>query len=171
MTEEVLNLVKARQRARRKADKSRKKAVKARTKAGEWAEKSGEAVKKVTYAIEKAESTARADKTAFNQLTAKVKAALNKHRSNDWSNFLEKMGPNPLSSRPFWQKINKFRGNSNNRRLPLLKHGNKNYESDRVKSDLFSSILADTFKPNTDRVDDEFTAHVDEFVKNRTKKI
>jgi hypothetical protein len=128
-------------------------------------------IKERTKARRKADSKDPADKRAFNKLTALVKQALRKHRDSDWENFLEKMGPNPLSSRPFWQKINKFRGKASNSRLPLLKHNNQNYETDREKCDLFSLTLADTFKPNTERTDDEFTAHVDEFVRNRTKNI
>jgi hypothetical protein len=38
-----------------------------------------------------------------------VKLALRENRDKVWEGFMEKMGPTPLSSRPFWQKINKFR--------------------------------------------------------------
>jgi hypothetical protein len=78
------------------------------------------------------------------------------------------MGKTPLSTRPFWQKINKFRGKKKGgTRLPLLTHEGKSYVSDSEKCDLFSSILADTFKLNTELSDEASTIIIDRCVNDK----
>ncbi|RNA29171.1 AP-like endonuclease reverse transcriptase, partial [Brachionus plicatilis] len=44
-------------------------------------------------------------KKKFNQLTSELKASLKKFWNQNWFDFIEKMGKNPLTSRPFWKKL------------------------------------------------------------------
>jgi len=48
-------------------------------------------------------------KVEYNKLTAKLRLNLKEFRDKSWLNFIQNMGKNPLSSKPFWQKINKLK--------------------------------------------------------------
>jgi hypothetical protein len=128
-------------------------------------------------ARKKAKSGSPLDKANYNRLTGLLRLKTKENRNSEWSEFLVKMGKNPLSTRPFWQKINKFRDKKKGgTRLPLLTHEGKSYVSDSEKCDLFSSILADTFKLNTELSDEASTTIIDrcvndkEYVNNYTNK-
>lgn len=58
------------------------------------------------------------------------------------------MGKNPLSTRPFWRKINKFRSKKN--LIPTLICNKIFHKTDEEKGKLFGEILASTFLPNSD---------------------
>ena len=45
----------------------------------------------------------------YNLLTKIVQGEMKAHKNNSWENFLSSIGPNPLSSKPFWNRINKLR--------------------------------------------------------------
>ena len=106
----------------------------------------------------------------YNKLTSLVRLGMSDHRDKCWVSFLERVGPNPISSRPFWQKINKFRGGGGSKSLPLLKHNNTEYSTDRGKSELFGEILKETFKINSEPNDLAFTEKIDQFINNRRTK-
>ena len=89
-------------------------------------------------------------KTQFNQLTAELRTKLCEFRNNNWLNFIQKMGRNPLSTRPFWRKINKFRSKKNSCFIPTLISNNIFHKTDEEKGKLFGEILASTFSPNSD---------------------
>ena len=46
-----------------------------------------------------------------NTASARVRTAIREYRNLVWSNFLKEIGPNFVSSRPAWQKINTLRSN------------------------------------------------------------
>ena len=80
-------------------------------------------IKERRIARKKKKKTGRPeDRAEYNRLTAVLKLALSKNRSSEWGEFIKKMGTNPLSVRPFWKKINKFRGKKGRTRLSVLKH-------------------------------------------------
>jgi hypothetical protein len=91
------------------------------------------------------------NRTQYNRLTAILKRKIIEHRNKNWALFVERMGKNPTSSRPFWIRINKFRNlkAQKNHRIPSLIQDGKSYETNEGKAQLFSSILASTFSPNT----------------------
>ena len=74
-----------------------------------------------------------------------LKLKIYSHRVKQWQDFIEKVGPNPSSSRSFWQNINRARTNkSAQSKIPTLTQ-KKNYESGKKKADLFKSVLEKTF--------------------------
>ena len=92
-------------------------------------------------------------KTQFNQLTAELRKKLCEFRNNNWLNFIQKMGKHPLSTRPFWRKINKFRSKKNSCFIPTLISNNIFYNSEEEKGKLFRELLASTINPNSDMTD------------------
>jgi uncharacterized protein YaaR (DUF327 family) len=84
-------------------------------------------------------------KAEFNKMVQDLKLKIYSHRVKQWQDFIEKVGPNPSSSRPFWQRINRARTNkSTQSNIPTQIHENKIFESDKEKADLFKSILEKT---------------------------
>ncbi len=69
----------------------------------------------------------------------------------EWQDFIKKIGPNPVSSRPYWQRINRLRtGKNKTSNIPYLKFNDKKYENDNDKANLFKDILKDTFQLSDD---------------------
>ena len=101
-------------------------------------------------------------KTDYNYLTKKIREEISALENTKWQSFLKKQGKNPVSSKPFWNKIKKFRGSSVANSIPVLKVGNVNYESDDSKANLFASLLKNTFSVETnEKFDSEFKKKVD----------
>jgi hypothetical protein len=84
-------------------------------------------------------------KREYNKLTCLFQTTKEKFRREKWEKFLKNQGKNSLSSKPFWIKINKFRAQRKNRKLPPLRYENKIYGSDKEKANLFSKILEKVF--------------------------
>ena len=76
------------------------------------------------------------------------------------------MGKNPLSTRPFWRKINKFRTKKSSNTIPTLISNNVYYKSDEEKGQLFGELLASTFTPNPDLTNSTTESEVDYEISN-----
>ena len=61
---------------------------------------------------------------------------------------MKKCGRSPLSTKPFWKRINDFRKNKTNQSIPTLTQDDTNYETDSEKASVFSDILGKTFNDN-----------------------
>jgi hypothetical protein len=59
-------------------------------------------------------------KTRYNKLTALIREKIDAVKNNEWNEFIQKLGKNPTSTKPFWQKINNLRGNKTNKSTPTL---------------------------------------------------
>jgi hypothetical protein len=73
-------------------------------------------------------------------LESDIKDTISIHENNKMKSFREKQGNNPLSSKPYWQRIGRLRGNKLQDSIPTLKMDNKEFESDKEKADLFASF-------------------------------
>ena len=107
------------------------------------------------------------DKTTYNKLKKQITTEISKLRDQAWQNFIQKCNRNPLSSRPFWQKINKIRFNKSNKNIPTLIHNDMSYETDLEKANLFSSLLKNIF---SNCPDDQTDVDFNEEVENKEKK-
>ena len=85
------------------------------------------------------------DKTFYNKLKKLISLEIAKFRDEAWNKFIKKCSQNPLSTKPFWKKINKFRKNKPKSSIPTLVHNNTCFETDLEKANLFSNILKDIF--------------------------
>ena len=83
--------------------------------------------------------------TEYNRLTGLIKKAVKDYTEKRWSNFLGKLGSYPASSSIFWQIINRARTQKKSSAIPTLIVGDKKYESDEDKANLFAKVLGETF--------------------------
>ncbi|RMZ97234.1 hypothetical protein BpHYR1_038510 [Brachionus plicatilis] len=66
----------------------------------------------------------------FSKLASELNLSLKEFWNQNWLEFINKTGKNPLSSRPFWRKINKFRSNKSPRQIPSLFKDGKEFNTD-----------------------------------------
>lgn len=87
-----------------------------------------------------------ATKTEINRMRALIRKKIIENRNESWSKFSEKVGRNPLSSKPYWNKLKSFSNkNLQSNKVPNLSVDNVKFETDEEKSLLFSNILKKTF--------------------------
>ena len=113
-------------------------------------------------------SHSQALKSIFNKQSAEIKLAIKDYREKTWKNFLSKLGPNPISSRPFWSKINRVRSSKKSPSIPTLVINNVKFETNLEKANFFASILSETFSDTCSdaEFDDKFKSEVLQRVKN-----
>ncbi len=63
---------------------------------------------------------------------------IEKHRSLQWQTFLNSLGPNPLSSTPFWKRINSMRGNKVQTNIGTIIVDGVKLSTDKEKADAFA---------------------------------
>ncbi|RNA44213.1 RNA-directed DNA polymerase from transposon X [Brachionus plicatilis] len=79
-------------------------------------------------------------KQKFNQLTSELKASLKKFWNQNWFDFIEKMGKNPLT-RP--------------NLIPNLILNENEFKTNEEKGKCFGELLSSIFSPNSDLIDSE----------------
>ena len=103
-------------------------------------------------------------KTFYNKLTGQIKKSSTEFYENKWKNLLGDIGPYPVSSRKFWNEINKFKSAKQSSSLPNLNFTDRLYKTDNEKADLFSGILSETFSDlnhtSKSKFDEDFFAEV-----------
>jgi hypothetical protein len=104
-------------------------------------------------------------KTLYNKLTNIIRDEINALKDKEWYDFVQKLGKNPPSTKPFWRRINTIKGKHNKSAIPTLKLNNEIYESDEQKASLFASILKQTFSSSNDnKFDEEFKLKVEKTI-------
>ncbi|RNA02709.1 RNA-directed DNA polymerase from mobile element jockey-like [Brachionus plicatilis] len=76
------------------------------------------------------------------------------------------MGKNPLSSRPFWEKINKFRSKKSSKLIPTLLANNQELSTDSEKGKFFGEFLSLTFSSNSDLINNKTDSEITDFNSN-----
>ena len=92
-------------------------------------------------------------KTEYNRLTNTVHQAIYNYESNKWNNFLNNLGPYPVKNSSFWKKINETKTAKQGSSIPNLALNDIEFTTDEEKSNLFSSILKNTFSENDEESD------------------
>ncbi len=59
--------------------------------------------------------------------------------------MLEKFGPHPVSTSPFWSIINRAKNPKQKPSIPTLREGHLEFKSEKEKVEFFQSILKETF--------------------------
>ena len=107
-------------------------------------------------------------KTRYNKLTRLIREEINALKNNEWNEFIQKLGKNPPSTKPFWKRINNIRGKKRNSSIPTLVVNNEKYETDEQKANLFLSSLKDTFSSNNNPIfNNEFKEEVVRLIANK----
>lgn len=84
-------------------------------------------------------------KTFYNKLTSQIKKLIKEYKEKIWLKMLEKIGPYPVSSKIFWEKINQSRSKKLSTSMPILVKDSIEYKTDQEKSTLFGDILNETY--------------------------
>ena len=106
--------------------------------------------RKLARKISNKDPHCKSAKKLYNKLTEVIRDENRATKDKEWSSFVDKLGKNPPSTKPFWSRINNIRGKKNKQPIPTLKVDNITYESDEQKANLFSSILQKTFSLESD---------------------
>jgi hypothetical protein len=84
---------------------------------------------------------------------------------------MEKLGSNPVNTKPFWNKINTTRGKTIKNDIPVLIHEDKKFINDDEKANLFAHLLKTTFSDtNNDHFDVNFKNRIDSEIFNKNFK-
>jgi len=81
------------------------------------------------------------DKTENNKIKKEINLTIGKKVDQSWNKFLKKCGRLPLSAKPFRKRINNFRSNQTNKKIPTLIQGNSNFDTDLEKPTLSAICL------------------------------
>jgi len=84
-------------------------------------------------------------KSLYNKLTSQVKISIKNYREGVWAKFIEKLGPHPVSSKAFWDKINQARSKKRAVSIPVLLKDSVEYKNDDDKVKIFSAMLGEIF--------------------------
>ena len=111
-------------------------------------------------------------KKEYNFYTKKVKEAISEFKDNKWNLFLNNLGSNITSTRPFWQKINRLRGSVSQKKIPNLLFNGVSFNEDTEKANLFKDILEETFnKPSSHLFDENFKNKIKNEIEDKINKI
>jgi len=89
-----------------------------------------------------------------------LRSKLRDFRNKSWAEFIKRIGKKPMSSKPFWNRINKFRKPRSTNKISRLELSNKVFETDLEIGNCFGQILTETFNLNTELVDASFDREV-----------
>jgi hypothetical protein len=93
---------------------------------------------------------------------------IKKLKEDKWESFLKGLkNKTPVSTKPFWQKVNKFRKNKESN-IPNMMHEGKKLVTDEDKANCFADkykiVFSNEENPN---FDSKFKRETEEFIKNR----
>jgi hypothetical protein len=71
--------------------------------------------------------------------------AMDKFSREQWEEFLAKIGPHPLSTTPFWRRINRIRGKGKGRNIGTLKVNGLEVTENGLKAQAFATRLKEVF--------------------------
>ena len=71
--------------------------------------------------------------------------AIREFANTQWNEFLKRMGPSPLSSVPFWRRLNRLRGNKRSTNIATLEENGIKYTKDSEKAEILADRLEKIF--------------------------
>ncbi len=76
--------------------------------------------------------------------------ALDLFATNQWNAFLDRMGPHPLLTVPFWRQISRQRGNEKSKNVDMLLVDGKMVTKKNEIAEIFANRLEQVFKDGYD---------------------
>ena len=103
----------------------------------------------------------------YKEYEKKVNEAIIQFRLEQWEEFLKRQGPHPLSSIPFWKRINRLRENKRQKNMGnFIEIGQMITESEG-KANMFAKDLEKKFKSeNNPNFNQEHKSNVEDFIRN-----
>ena len=83
---------------------------------------------------------------ALKQAELEISEAIRELTRKRWNEFLERMGPHPLSTVPFWKRINRLRGKNQSPNIGSLKIDGLTITCNSEKAKVFADRLENVFK-------------------------
>ncbi len=80
-------------------------------------------------------------KVEFYKVANSVRSSIKEYRESKWNHLLEKFGPHPVSTSPFWSIINRAKNPKQKPSIPTLREGHLEFKSEKENIELFKSIL------------------------------
>ena len=87
-------------------------------------------------------------KPELNRLGKLINSRIVEFRSAAWERFLDKLGKNHVSSKPFWNKINQTRSRKTRANYPTIKYQGDEFRTDEQRALVFGKLLESTFSDN-----------------------
>ena len=108
------------------------------------------------------------DLAKYRHLLVFIRFQIKKIKEEKWDNFLVGLKQRqPVSTKPFWQRINKFR-NKKAPKMSTINFENKSYESDEDKANLFANKYKKVFSDtNNPEFDNNFKNTVEDFIQSK----
>ena len=97
----------------------------------------------------------------------KVKYDIKEFKNKNWSNFINKLGNCPLSTKPLWNRINRLNKKKQPSSIPTLIYNNETLDTDEKKALAFGKKLENTFTESNDisnGFNEEQKSYVDNFI-------
>jgi hypothetical protein len=114
----------------------------------------------------------RKNRDEFAAETYKIKIALAndliaKHKHEKWKEFIKRQGKSPLSSIPFWRRINRLRESKRKRGRSSLLIDGQHIQGSKEQADIFANNLEKKFSDeNSEHFDGQNKAKVEGFMEN-----
>ena len=101
-------------------------------------------------------------------LKSNINNEIREFKNAQWRAFLDRIGPKPLSTVPFWKRINRLRNKKRPQTINTLEKDGFELNTDEEKATVFAEKLKATFTPvNNGRYDENHRAKIEEYVRNR----
>ena len=81
----------------------------------------------------------------FKRYESEANNLIKDFQDKSWQNFVKSLGPSPLSTIPFWKRINRLRDAKRKRVIATIVHNNQILESNVDKANLFADNLESKF--------------------------
>ena len=113
-------------------------------------------------------SNSEMDKNNLYYMKNLIKEEIRMLRSSQWTEFMKKTGPNPLSSVPFWKRINRLRQRKKPNTIGTLERDGVAYTKDEDKAKIFAERLFETFNENSrESFDVNFKEKINSYVNGK----
>ena len=93
---------------------------------------------------------------------------IHEHRVKQWQEFVEKQGKNPLSSIPFWKRINRLRESKRHKHIEsLVIDGERIFESQKIAESFARNLESKFKKDDNPRFNNKHKNEVEDFLRNK----
>lgn len=96
-----------------------------------------------------------------------VKNEITEFKSNNWQEFVNRLGPSVTSSKTYWQRINRIKEKKKPKTIPDIIHNDKCLSTDEEKARAFGDKLKTTFNEDPEQEKD-FNKKHKQYVDNLT---
>ncbi len=110
-----------------------------------------------------------AENSEYSKLERAVKELNKSLARQNWNNFIDRVGPRPTTTTPFWQRINHLRNKPESNTLATIIYNNMKCSKDDDKCNAFADHLQKIFSTDPDNnFNNAHNLEIDQFMQNAT---